>query len=166
MKGAEIFIEQQSLEEISPDGIDQITFFIKANKGSKASPIHKTASGGEVSRVMLALKSMISKRIQMPTILFDEIDTGVSGETASKLSKVLASFSQKTQTIVITHLPQVACSKANHLLVSKTIKNTRSITSVKQLNEKERIQEIAKMLSGDNITEAALSNAKTLLSEA
>jgi DNA repair protein RecN (Recombination protein N) len=121
------------------------------------------ASGGEMSRIMLATKSILANYSKLPTIIFDEIDTGVSGEIANKMSEIMKNMSQSMQVLAITHLPQIAAKGDSHFKVFKTTKNERTHTEIKQLSAEERIIEIAQMLSGIDVTESALNHAKSLL---
>ncbi len=164
MPDAKFTIEQETLTEFSANGMDKIGFLFTANKNIEAQNISKVASGGEISRLMLSIKSLLSKSIGLPTIIFDEIDTGVSGDIADKMGSIMQSMSENMQVLNITHLPQVAAKGDNHYLVFKGENNETSTTGIKKLNEEERLQELAKMLSGENITKEAIENAKVLLS--
>lgn len=144
-------------------GIYEIQFLLSTNKGEPLKPLNKIASGGELSRIMLALKTILHRGQYVSTIIFDEIDTGVSGQVASSIGSKMKDISQDKQVLCITHLPQVASLADYHLHVSKNEKNGRTITQVKELTVEERELEIARMLSSDNITESALLNAKHLL---
>jgi len=144
-------------------GIDDITFLFSANKNVAAQEIAKVASGGEISRLMLCIKSMICKSIALPTIIFDEIDTGVSGDIADKMGEIMVQMSTYMQVISITHLPQIAAKGKYHYKVFKQEDDNSSFTSIKALNRDDRINEIAKMLSGKEISEAAIVNARELL---
>lgn len=156
-------IHIEKLEEPANTGFDSITFLFSANKGSKVEEISKVASGGELSRLMLAVKSVIAKAKTLPTIIFDEIDTGISGDIASRMAKILLNMSQFLQVINITHLPQIASKGEHHFHVQKKDVDDHVETNVILLDEKERINEIAKMLSGDQLTDEAILNAKSLL---
>lgn len=145
-------------------GIDRVEFFLSANKGEDPKPLVKVASGGEVSRIMLALKTILAKNDKLPVLIFDEIDTGVSGRIAQKVGKALKNLSEYHQLVVITHLPQIAAMANQHFLIEKTDLNDRSVTLVKLLNEEERVKEVAKLLSGENVTEAGLNSARELIS--
>jgi DNA repair protein RecN (Recombination protein N) len=149
--------------EINASGNSEISFLFSANKGMVAVPVEKAASGGELSRVMLALQKMVSEKRDLPTILFDEIDTGVSGDVAQKIGQLLNQMGKKVQLIAISHLPQVAAKAGNHLVVSKRIENNQMKTHVYSINSEERVIEIARLLSGEQISDAALSNAKNLM---
>ena len=142
-------------------GADEVEFLFTANAGAQPRPIEKIASGGELSRVMLALKALLADRMQLPTIIFDEIDTGVSGRIADAMGEIIAQLAATMQVIDITHLPQVASKGSAHFVVSK--RDGR--TSIARLTAKERIQEIAKMLSGNTVTDAALQQARILLGD-
>lgn len=154
---------EQSAVELSPDGIDSIRFMFSANKGHTLADMSKVASGGELSRLMLSIKSIIAEYTALPTIIFDEIDTGVSGEVANKVGLVMERLSQNLQVITITHLPQIAGKGSSHYFVYKDNSSDVTQTRLKKLNNEERITEIAKMLSGDNPGESALQNARELL---
>lgn len=157
-------IDIQQLPDFQPWGIDKITFFFTANKQVAPMELSRVASGGELSRLMLSLKSLLVKSSGMPTIIFDEIDTGVSGEIADKMGTIIHSMADGMQVINITHLPQIAAKGSTHFLVYKDNLSAQSKTQIKLLNPDERVVEIAKMLSGEKLTDAALSNAKELLS--
>ena len=141
-------------------GADMVDFLFSANASVEPRPIEKIASGGELSRVMLALKTILAQHLALPTIIFDEIDTGISGRTANDVGDIIARLAGSMQVIDITHSPQVASKGSRHFLVYKE----QSRSNIRPLSEEERIEEIAKMLSGDTITEAALAQAKNLLS--
>jgi DNA repair protein RecN (Recombination protein N) len=144
-------------------GTTEIDLLFSANKGIAPISIEKAASGGELSRVMLALQKLISEKRQLPTMIFDEIDTGVSGEVAHKMASLLGSMSSQTQLVAITHLPQVAAKAKQHAKVSKFQKGDRVISKVQWLNETEKIEEIARLMSGEKITDAAIQTAKNLI---
>ncbi|MBE6220922.1 MAG: DNA repair protein RecN [Rikenellaceae bacterium] len=159
MPEAVFAVEVNQVEELLPTGCDKIKFMFSANKSVAPQPVEKIASGGEVSRVMLALKAMLAEKAKLPTIIFDEIDTGVSGRIADAMGEIIRSLSDNMQVVAITHLPQVASKGESHFVVYK--QNSR--TNIARLQDDERVEEIAKMLSGSVITEAALSQAKLLL---
>lgn len=159
MPEAVFAVEVNQVEELLPTGCDKIRFMFSANKSVAPQPVEKIASGGEVSRVMLALKAMLAEKAKLPTIIFDEIDTGVSGRIADAMGEIIRSLSDNMQVVAITHLPQVASKGESHFVVYK--QNSR--TNIARLQADERVEEIAKMLSGSVITEAALSQAKLLL---
>ena len=145
------------------NGIDQIKFLFSANKGQAPLPMNKVASGGELSRLMLSIKSLIAVHTALPTIIFDEIDTGISGEVALKVGNIMEKLSENMQVIAITHLPQIAARGNSHYTVYKDEQSEITYTNIHKLNSKERIMEIAKMLSGNNPGESAIMNAKELL---
>lgn len=155
--------ELKVAESINSFGNSEISFLFSANKGMTPIPVEKAASGGELSRVMLALQKMVSEKRELPTILFDEIDTGVSGDVAQKIGHLLNKMGETVQLIAISHLPQVAAKAERHLVVSKKIENQEMKTRVYSINEEERVHEIARLLSGEQISDAALSNAKNLM---
>jgi DNA repair protein RecN (Recombination protein N) len=146
-----------------PQGFDNISFLFSANKSVSPQPIEKVASGGEFSRLMLALKSLVAGAAAVPTIIFDEIDTGVSGEIASKMGKIMSRLSANFQVISITHLPQVAATGERHYKVFKYTDDKRSYTKIKQLDDEERVNEIASMISGEKLSIQAIENARILL---
>ena len=150
-------------EAYKSNGKDDVEFNFSANAGILPGPLHKVASGGEMSRCMLALKTILSSKSGLPCIIFDEIDTGVSGKVASKLSKLLKRMSDGMQVICITHLPQVAARADEHLRVEKREEEGISVTGLRVLTEDERVEELANMLSGEERSQAALDNAKALL---
>lgn len=165
MKNAQLTIEFETLSTYSENGLEVIKFLFTANKGLEKRELSKVASGGELSRLMLAIKSILARKEKMPTIIFDEIDTGVSGEIADKVGEILKSMSQELQIISITHLPQMAAKGVSHLKVYKEDVNGETHSYIKVLNQEERIEELAKMLSGSKTTSAAIDNAKALLNE-
>ncbi|MAT40252.1 MAG: DNA repair protein RecN [Ectothiorhodospiraceae bacterium] len=145
------------------DGWDTVEFFLSANVGEDPKPLAKVASGGEVSRIMLALKSILSESDRIPVLIFDEIDVGVSGGTASKVGMVMRNLAKTHQIFAITHLPQIAGMGDNHYLVEKTSTKQRTTTSLVHLDRERRLTEIARLLSGDSVTDTALKNAEELL---
>jgi len=163
MANAQFKIELKPLELLSVNGLNTISFLFTANKGAEFKELHKTASGGELSRLMLCLKALLAERTALPTIIFDEIDTGVSGDVADKIGNILFTMGKTMQVITITHLPQMASKGGNHLFVYKSDSKDKTTSSIKALNKEERIAEIAKMLSTGTPTETALKNAKELL---
>jgi DNA repair protein RecN (Recombination protein N) len=162
MASAEISIQNEA-KPFSADGIDSVLFLAKTNKGSQFKPIHQIASGGELSRIMLALKSILSKYKQLPTIIFDEIDTGISGEVADKVGKLMQELSKNLQVFSITHLPQVAAKGNAHYFVYKTETKNSTHTHIKLLSNEDRVVALAKMMSGEKLTDASILNAKELL---
>jgi DNA repair protein RecN (Recombination protein N) len=153
----------ESEEFLTKDGIDSAKFLFNANKGHALAEMSKVASGGELSRLMLAIKSIIARNTALPTIIFDEIDAGVSGEVANKVGQVMEKLADNLQVITITHLPQIASKGQNHYFVYKDDEGAVTYTRIKQLDKQERVLEIAKMLSGDKPGESALQNARELL---
>ena len=156
-------IELKDSDVFLKNGKDKLLFNFSANKGTPLGPLNKTASGGELSRIMLALKSILSNYKNLPTIIFDEIDTGVSGEIANSIGRIMKNMAINMQVISITHLPQVAAKANNHFKVFKTIRNQKTSTELKNLNFNERVSEIAEMLSGDESISSASDLAKELL---
>ncbi|GET22968.1 DNA repair protein RecN [Prolixibacter denitrificans] len=163
MPNSRFRVELASNGTPSATGIDEVSFMFSANKNAELCEISKVASGGEMSRLMLSLKSLISKSKALPTIIFDEIDSGISGEIAGKMGGILKEMSGGMQVINITHLPQVAAKGDYHFWVYKQDTEHETVTHLKLLSEKERVEELAKMLSGENISDAALQNAQELL---
>lgn len=153
-----------SEKPLSADGTDRVAFLFSANKSTALLPVSEVASGGEIARVMLSLKAMISGSVKLPTIIFDEIDTGVSGRVAEQMAAIMKEMGDADrQVISITHLPQIAAMGATHYRVSKEERKQGTTSSMVMLSQEERISEIAQMLSGSNISEAAINNAKALL---
>lgn len=158
------FQVQLTDKPLAANGADKIVFLFSANKSTSLMPVSQVASGGEIARVMLSLKAMISGAVKLPTIIFDEIDTGVSGRVAEKMAQIMQEMGKnERQVISITHLPQIAALGSTHYRVSKQETTSGTQTSMSQLTKEERITEIAQMLSGSNITTAAIDNAKALL---
>lgn len=149
----------------SASGVNYAEFMIQTNVGAPWSPLAQTASGGEISRVMLAIKSALAERMQLSALVFDEIDTGVSGEVAMKVGRVMERLAEKHQVITITHLPQIASRGQSHFYIYKEVRDERTTSHVKPLSEQERVDEIAKIMSGENPTEHALQSAKELLAK-
>ena len=164
IKNAQFKVSIEQDEHLNSQGKDQVKFLFSANKGAPLQEMSKVASGGEVSRLMLAIKSLLAKHLNLPSLILDEIDTGVSGEIAAKISKILLEISKEIQLIVITHLPQVAAKAHYHFKVEKHDDANKNTTIINLLNENERLDELAKMLSGETISLAALENAKALIS--
>lgn len=163
MSNARFKIDINFQEEFAKNGKDSLQFLFTANKGSNFNELKKSASGGELSRIMLAIKSILADYIQLPSIMFDEIDTGVSGEISNKMGDIMKLMSNKMQVFTITHLPQIAAKGNTHFKVFKTDTDAKTHTQLKRLDEEGRIVEIAQMLGGVNITESALEHAKQLL---
>ncbi len=152
-------VEISATEQFTPSGCDSVAFLFTANRTSKPAPIERVASGGELSRVMLAIKAMLAERKMLPTVIFDEIDTGVSGRIADAMGDIISSLARSMQVIDITHLPQVAAKSGAHFVVYKS----KGLSNIRRLSRAERVDEIAKMLSGSEITEAARKQARILL---
>ncbi|MBN2031308.1 DNA repair protein RecN [bacterium] len=150
---------------VSERGVDRVEFIISLNPGEKPKPLNSVASGGEISRIMLALKTVLAEADAIPVLVFDEIDTGISGRIARVVGKNLKDVSGKHQVICITHLPQIASISDIHYRVEKKVKDERSHTTIRRLNEKERVMEIAKLIGGEKVTESALQSARELLEE-
>ena len=144
-------------------GIDKVEFYIQTNPGEEMGPLAKIASGGELSRIMLALKTIFSQKMGVTSIIFDEVDTGVSGRVAQAIAEKISQISNNSQVLCITHLPQVAAIADNHYYISKSVNDGRTETSLKELDEKQKIREIARMLSGSEITELTLKHAEELI---
>lgn len=158
------FKVQTETGDLTTSGQDKVAFLFSANKGMAMRPVAQVASGGEIARLMLSLKALISTAVKLPTIIFDEIDTGVSGKIAEKMADIMKDMGNSgRQVISITHLPQIAAMGTYHYKVEKHDTKEQTVTIMKQLSDEERINEIAQMLSGEDITEAALSNARALL---
>ncbi len=149
--------------DLTASGTDSVEFMMAFNKNQRLMPVKDTASGGEISRVMLCIKAIIARHMQLPSIIFDEVDTGVSGDVANMVGEMMADIARSIQVITITHLPQVAAHGAQHLRVFKTDTTTETLTRVEQLNEQDHILEIARMLSGKDLNQAAIENAKSLI---
>lgn len=164
MSEARFEIQNEIQAELSKDGFDKIQFIFNANRGGQLQEIAKIASGGELSRLMLCLKSLVSEKKLLPTIIFDEIDNGVSGEIADKVGNILRKMSESMQVIAITHLPQIAGKGLTHFKVYKEILNDTTESRIIAISQNDRIIEIAKMISGSKVSEVALENAKILLS--
>ncbi|MCD7971231.1 MAG: DNA repair protein RecN [Candidatus Azobacteroides sp.] len=163
MSNVKFHVEFTERETPNETGTDQVRFLFSANKSMPLHPVAETASGGEISRLMLCIKALIASATSLPTIIFDEIDTGVSGEIADKMGIIMEEMSRYMQVISITHLPQIAARGNGHFKVYKEEKDGKTYTNIKLLSQSERITEIAQMLSGAKITDAAISNAKVLL---
>ena len=149
--------------KITVNGMDNVELLISVNKGEELKPIGKAASGGELSRIMLAIKSVCADNDDTPTMIFDEIDTGISGRAAQKVGKKLSEISAKRQVICVTHLAQIAALSDNHLLIRKDSDENRTYTTVHNLDYYEKVREIARIISGDSDSEASLRNAEELI---
>jgi len=156
-------IQFNKSEKFLATGTDKIEFLFSSNSGINPQPLSKIASGGEISRLMLSIKTILSEKVQLPTIIFDEIDAGISGEIAHKMGLIMQQLARNMQIISITHLPQIASKGNEQFIVEKRLINNKTITSIKKLNQQERINEIARLLSGSEITDASIENAKVLL---
>tara|TARA_B100000780_G_scaffold52967_1_gene32890 strand:+ start:994 stop:2646 length:1653 start_codon:yes stop_codon:yes gene_type:complete len=163
MSQARFKIQNTLAESYYKNGKDVLSFLFSANKGGQFGELKKVASGGELSRIMLAIKKVLSENSHLPTIIFDEIDSGVSGEISNKMAHIMSQMSQQMQVITITHLPQIAAKGNQHYKVYKEEVNNTTTTNLKQLSKDERIVEIAEMLSGKNISDSALTHARELL---
>lgn len=163
MQNARFRIDLTTVDQFLSNGKEQIDFLFSANLGSDFKPIKKVASGGEMSRIMLSIKAILSRFKQLPSIVFDEIDTGVSGTVSNEIANIMAHMSENMQVFTITHLPQVAAKGKQHFLVYKEVKGNNTVTKLKELNQEDRIKELAQMLSGEELTRTALDHAKQLL---
>jgi len=163
MPNARIRITQETAAGLNKDGRDEVNMLFTANSGQTPAPIGKVASGGELSRLMLALKSVMARHTALPTLIFDEIDTGISGETALQVGQVIGDLEANMQVICITHLPQIAARGKSHYFVYKNEENNRTTTGIRKLEPAERVQVIAEMLSGKDPGASAVSNARELL---
>ena len=160
-----IALIEENENTFTADGMEKIQFLFSANKGGDFKKLAKVASGGEMSRLMLCIKSIMARLTAMPTVIFDEIDTGISGETAARVGAILKQMAKDHQVLAITHLPQIASKGNNHFLVYKEVKKSSTRSQLRILNDVERLNEIARMLSGEVLTDAALDNARVLLSQ-
>ena len=149
--------------KLSSNGMDSVEFLISANKGETPKSISKIASGGELSRIMLALKTVIADKDDIPTLIFDEIDTGVSGRAAQKIGIKLQEISEHRQVLCVTHLPQMAVMADNHLLIKKETVDGRTVTDVIRLDDEGRAGEVARIMSGENPSELMMQNAREQL---
>lgn len=163
MVSAKLVLSHHLLSDLNKDGLDEITLLFTANAGQAPAPVNKVASGGELSRLMLAIKALLAKHTSLPTIIFDEIDTGISGETALKVGEVISALGLNMQVISITHLPQIAAKGESHYFVYKNEDGGKTTTGIRKLKQMERIGVIAEMLSGKNPGASAMENAKELL---
>ncbi len=152
--------------KVTVNGMDEIEMMISVNKGEAMRPIGKVASGGELSRIMLAIKSVLAEHDDTPTMIFDEIDTGISGYAAQKVGKKLSEIAEKRQVLCVTHLAQIAALSDRHLLIEKQTNETRTFTTIRPLNHEEKVRELARIISGDTANEASLRNAEELIKSA
>lgn len=157
---------QHEETELNSRGIDKLEFLISTNPGEKPKPVSKIASGGELSRMMLAIKTVLSRADFVETLIFDEIDTGISGSAADRVGKKLSQLSADSQVLCVTHQAQIAAFADNHLFISKTVRDERTFTRVESLDENGRVQELARIVGGEEITDSALNHARQLLSAA
>ena len=151
-------------EKPGAEGYDTVSFMISLNKGEALQPMEDVASGGELSRIMLALKTVLADTDDIPTLIFDEIDTGISGRTAEKVAEKLAVLSGRRQVIAITHLPQIAAMADHHFVIEKTSDDTSTETSVRELTGDEPVEELSRLLAGSAVTDAVRENAREMLS--
>ena len=151
--------------KMDESGMDEVQFLMSANVGEEPKPIHKIASGGELARIMLALKNVLSENESITTLVFDEVDTGVSGRAASKVARKMANIARNKQVLTVTHLPQIAAMADAHFSVEKGEKNGRTYTAVERLSRDRRMSEIARLTGGSVVTSAVLESAGELLNE-
>ncbi len=166
MARVQLAVRVESGTKLTANGVDTVAFLISVNPGESLKPLAKVASGGELSRVMLAMKNVLTEQESVGTLVFDEIDTGVSGRAAQRIAHKLSAIGAKKQTLCVTHLPQIAAMGDHHLLIEKSVEDERTYTRITPLHEAERAQEIARMLAGDEITDTTLNNARELLAHA
>jgi len=152
--------------QLGENGFDQVRFLLSTNPGEPVKPLDKVASGGELSRIMLAFKKVFAKHQGVTSVIFDEVDTGVSGRVAQAIAEKIHTISIDSQVLCITHLPQVAAMADHHLLIEKIASQQETYTRVKQLTEQERIEELARMTTGTSLTDTSVSYAKELISSA
>ena len=155
-------MEIERLDHFTPAGYDEARFLISTNPGEPAKPLGQVASGGELSRIMLAIKTVLADTDDIPTLIFDEIDTGISGRTAQKVSEKLAYIARTHQVICITHLPQIAAAADSHFLIRKEAEDNSVRTGIELLNEDASVEELARMLGGANITGRILESAREM----
>src|SRR5690606_22355078 len=163
MPNARLKIEIRKKEEFFANGQDELNWYLSGNKGGDFNDIKKAASGGELSRIMLAIKSILATQSHLPTIIFDEIDTGVSGDIAQKMGDILQKMGNAMQVIAITHLPQIAGKGSSHFKIFKEDLDQTTVTKIKKLETGERIEELAMMLGGNTLSESAMAHARALL---
>ena len=163
-KNVRLAIDFEEVSDYTPNGRDKVEFLISANAGEDLKPLSKIASGGEMSRIMLAFKKIISEYDGISSIIFDEIDTGISGETAGIVAKELSQISEHHQLICITHLPQIAAAGDHNYRIEKSTDDSNTYTTITVLNEREKITEIARLLSGLNISDISIANAEEMIS--
>ena len=158
----EFTMEFKETQTFSANGMDEVQFMIATNLNEPLRPLHTTASGGELSRIMLAIKTVLADNDNIDTLIFDEIDTGISGRTAQKVSEKMALISKNHQLICITHLPQIAAMADRHYIIEKNVVQDKTITTVRELNEEEEITELARMLGGVTITDTTMQSAREM----
>ena len=163
LEKAIIKIEVNLTDEMNLRGYDEVQFLVSTNPGEPLKPLEKVLSGGELSRIMLALKCVFVDKDKIPTLIFDEIDTGISGAIGKRVGEKMYEVSLKHQVLCITHLPQIAALSDNHYFVSKNVLEGKTFTSIKMLERKDKIREIAKMIGGDEISEVAIENASEMV---
>jgi len=159
-------VQIERLDQPGPQGVDLVRFLLSANVGEELRSISRIASGGELSRIMLAMKNVLAESDDIQTLIFDEIDTGVSGRAAQRVAEKLAEVSRNKQVLCVTHLPQLAAMADNHFLIEKSENGGRTYTSVSLLEENEATREIARIISGANITETTLKSAREMIDAA
>ena len=158
-----LVFELERKEITGQNGFTDLKMIFSANKGVAPVAIEKAASGGELSRVMLVIQHLIAEKKAIPTVLFDEIDTGVSGDVAQKIGSLLRKMGKRAQLIAITHLPQVAAAAEHHFVVEKQVDHERTLSNVRKLDKEQHVLEVARLMSGDVITNAAITNAQDLI---
>ncbi|MBE0598287.1 MAG: DNA repair protein RecN, partial [Desulfuromonadales bacterium] len=163
--GIEVHFQEQNggLDDLRASGLDRVEFFFAPNPGEPARPLAKVASGGELSRLMLALKCLLARKDMVETVIFDEVDAGIGGEAAEAVARKIRELAGHHQVICITHLPQIAARGTAHYLVEKSVRNGRTLSTVVQLSETQRVDELARMLAGASVTKQTLDWAATLL---
>jgi DNA repair protein RecN (Recombination protein N) len=159
----QFYMDMKRLPECTAEGFDSITFMISTNVGEEPKPLHMVASGGELSRIMLATKSVLADVWDTPTLIFDEVDTGISGITAQKVAEMMKELSRTHQIISITHLPQIASKADNSFLIEKTVTDGRTFTGIRAIEGKDKVMELARLLGGDSITESVITAAREML---
>ena len=157
------FVCNFSERELNANGADYVAFYMSANVGEALKPLNKVASGGELARIMLALKNVLAEQDRIPTLIFDEVDTGVSGRAAQRVAEKLCSVSRDKQVLCVTHLPQLAALANTHLLIAKSERDGRTYTTVTPLDMDGRMRELARIIGGANITETTLKSAAEML---
>ena len=153
-------------KEISEKGLDEVESYVSLNPGEPLRPLREVGSGGELSRIMLSIKTVLADTDAIPTLIFDEIDTGISGRTAEKVGEKLEKIAKNHQVILITHLPQIAAKADRHFLIEKNVQEGKTKTEIHTLNEEASVKELARLLGGEELTEAALQNARSLKAKA